>query len=130
MSHFAKVENGRVVQVIVAEQDFIDDHCTGTWVQTSYNTNRGKHYDPETGKEDGGVALRGNFAGVGMIYDSVNDKFYYESPAASWTLNTTTWEYDPPIPYPGTDDGNKAEYVWNEDLYQSDNTKGWVLESE
>ena len=130
MSHFAKVENGRVVKVIVAEQEFIDDHRTGTWVQTSYNTWRGKHYDPATGQEDGGVPLRGNFAGIGMIYDSVNDKFYYESPASSWTLNTTTWEYDPPIPYPGTDNGDKSEYVWNEDLYQSDNTKGWVLESE
>ena len=37
MSHFAKIENNIVTNVIVAEQEFIDTQ-SGTWVQTSYNT--------------------------------------------------------------------------------------------
>ena len=36
MAHFAQVENGIVVKVIVAEQDFIDSAVLG--IQTSYNT--------------------------------------------------------------------------------------------
>jgi hypothetical protein len=38
MSHFAKVENGIVTDVTVAEQDFIDSGALGDpslWVQTS-----------------------------------------------------------------------------------------------
>lgn len=131
MSHFAKVVDGIVTEVIVAEQQFIDDHCTGTWIQTSYNTRNGKHYEPNTNLtvEDSGTPLRGNFAGIGMVYDSEHDKFYEPKPFDSWTLNTTIWEYDPPISYPGTMDGGIPEYVWDEDLYQSDNSKGWIANS-
>jgi len=46
MAHFAKVENGIVTQVIVAEQEFIDSGAVGdptTWIQTSYNTRNGEH---------------------------------------------------------------------------------------
>jgi hypothetical protein len=62
MTHFAEIGNdGIVISVIVAEQDFIDNYTTGTWVQTSYNTHGGVH-------SDGGAALRKNFAGIGMVY--------------------------------------------------------------
>ena len=54
MAHFAKVVDGIVTEVIVAEQDFIDAHCTGTWIQTSYNTYGGVH-------TSGGTPLRKNF---------------------------------------------------------------------
>lgn len=59
MAHFAKIESGIVTEVIVAEQDFIDNHTTGTWIQTSYNTFGGKHYD-NNGQEsaDQSKALR------------------------------------------------------------------------
>ena len=46
MAHYAKIENGIVTQVIVAEQDFIDSGVAGdpsTWIQTSYNTHAGVH---------------------------------------------------------------------------------------
>lgn len=66
MAHFAKIINGIVTEVIVAEQEFIDEWKQGeTWVQTSYNTVRGVHVNPETRQPDGGTALRGNFAGEG-----------------------------------------------------------------
>ena len=46
MAHFAKIVDGIVTEVIVAEQDFIDEWKSGeTWVQTSYNTQRGIHYE-------------------------------------------------------------------------------------
>ena len=70
MSHFAKVTDGKVTQVIVAEKEFFDtyvDSTPGEWIQTSYNTRGGKHYGQD-GKEDGGVALRGNYAGIGYTY--------------------------------------------------------------
>jgi hypothetical protein len=103
MAHFAKVENGVVTQVIVAEQDVIDSGLFGTgWVQTSYNTYGGQH--PE------GRPLRKNFAGVGYTYDSEKDAFIPPKPYASWVLNEDTCLWDAPVPMP-TD---KKLYVWDE----------------
>lgn len=102
MAHYAKIENGIVTQVIVAEQDFIDTQ-DGEWVQTSYNTRGGVH-------ETGGTPLRKNFAGVGHTYDSTRDAFYAEQPYPSWVLNETSCLWEPPTTRP--DDGNK--YLWNE----------------
>jgi hypothetical protein len=119
MSHFAKVHDGVVVQVIVAEQDFINSGLVGSpeeWVQTSYNTRGGVHYD-QNGQPDDGVALRGNYAGVGYIYDATNDVFYKQQPYLSWTLNKTTWTWEPPVTYPI--DGQ--EYKWDE------NTLSWIV---
>ena len=123
MAHFAKIENNLVTNVIVAEQEFIDTQ-DGTWVQTSYNTYGNVHYGQD-GNADGGVALRGNYAGIGYTYDSTNDVFYVPKPYASWTLNTSTWYWEAPISLP--DDGK--DYIWDEDVYQADNSKGWVERS-
>jgi hypothetical protein len=112
MSHYAKVLNGIVQQIIVAEQDFFNtfvDTSPGQWIQTSYNTRGGIHYD-ENGQPDNGVALRGNFAGVGYIYDFQNDVFYPPKPFPSWALNQTIWTWESPVPYPN--DGKK--YIWDE----------------
>ena len=124
MSHFAKIENGIVTQVIVAEQDFIDTQ-EGTWVQTSYNTRGGVHYQPDsnTPSEDQSKALRKNYAGRGYVYDAGRDAFYQQQPFSSWVLNESECVWYAPLDYP--QDGNK--YRWDEDLYQSDNTQGWVL---
>ena len=109
MSHFAKVENGVVVQVIVAEQDVIDSGIFGHgWVQTSYNTHGGQH--PE------GRPLRKNYAGIGYTYDIQRDAFIPPKPYASWLLNEETCLWDSPVPYP-TDVGtpeNRKEYRWDE----------------
>jgi len=112
MSHFAKVNNGKVEQVIVAEAEFFNtfvDTSPGTWLQTSYNTRGNVHYGQD-GKPDGGVALRGNFAGIGYTYDHTNNVFYAPSPYPSWVLNTNTWTWDAPVPMP--EDGK--QYRWNE----------------
>jgi hypothetical protein len=105
MSHFAKVYDGKVVQVIVAEQDFFNtfvDTSPGEWIQTSYNTYGGQH--PE------GRPLRGNYAGIGYTYDRENDVFYAPQPFPSWTLNNTTWMWEAPTPMPVD---NKL-YAWDE----------------
>lgn len=106
MSHFAKVLNGKVVQVIVAEPEFFNtfiDSSPGEWIQTSYNTLGNQH-------KSGGTPLRGNYAGVGYVYDKQNDVFYAPQPYPSWTLNNTTWLWDAPTPRP--DDGKL--YDWDE----------------
>ena len=113
MAHFAKVINGIVEQVIVADQDFIDSGLVGDsflWIQTSYNTHNNLHYGQDE-QPDGGIALRGNYAGIGYIYDKTNDVFYPQKPYNSWTLNQTTWNWEAPIPYP-TDNNF---YIWNEE---------------
>jgi len=113
MAHYAKVVDGIVSQVIVAEQEFIDTLPDKTsWIKTSYNTRHGIYYEPNsnTVAQDQSKALRGNYAGVGYIYDSTYDVFYEPKPHSSWTLNTTTWTWDSPIPYPK--DGN--HYLWSE----------------
>jgi hypothetical protein len=118
MSHFAKVEDGTVTQVIVAEQDFVDTQ-DGEWVQTSYNTRGGKHYDPETQEEDAGTPLRKNYAGIGYVYDSAKNAFYAPQPYASWTLNDDTCFWEAPTPMPA--DGSLEKiYNWDED------TTAWV----
>ena len=125
MSHYAKVVNGTVTQVIVAESDFFDtfkDDSPGKWIQTSYNTRFGKHYAPNSRTEDGGTPLRKNFAWIGGTYDATRDAFLPPHTYASWTLNEETCVYDPPIEYPN--DGKI--YDWDESVYQADNTKGWV----
>jgi len=109
MAHFAKIENGIVMQVIVAEQYFID-HQDGQWVQTSYNTRGGIHYAPNSNDPDGGIALRKNYAGKGYTYDPDRDAFIPPKPYDSWTLDEATCTWEAPVPRP--DDGR---YLWNEE---------------
>lgn len=119
MSHFAKVENGAVTRVIVAEPEFFEtfvDSSPGEWIQTSYNTRGGVHYSPETNEPDGGVALRKNYAGVGYTHDKTNDAFIPPKPYNSWILNTESFLWDPPTPMPT--DGQ--QYSWNEETQSWD----------
>lgn len=117
MAHFAKVENGTVTQVVVAEADFIATGALGdpaSWIQTSYNTRGNVHYGPD-GQPDGGEALRGNYAGIGYVYDQLNDVFYAPQPFPSWILNIGSWTWEAPVSYPT--DGKL--YNWDEE------TKNW-----
>ena len=107
MSHFAKVCDGKVIQVIVAEGEFCDtfvDSSPGTWIQTSYNTYGNQHPEDRP--------LRGNYAGIGYTYDSTNDVFYAPQPYPSWILNNNTWLWESPVPYPT--DGKR--YIWDETI--------------
>ena len=107
MAHFAKVNNGIVEKVIVAEQDYIDnlvDDSPGEWIQTSYNTSGGVHLD-------GGKPLRKNFASVGFVYDRDRDAFYQPKPFDSWTFDEDTCHWNAPVDMP--DDGKL--YHWDEE---------------
>jgi len=102
MSHFAKLNNNVVTEVIVAEQDFINSGAVGDsflWVQTSYSG-----------------SFRKNYAGVGFIYDAGRDAFIAPKPYPSWTLVEDTCQWEAPTAMPN--DG-KA-YAWDED------TTAWV----
>ena len=104
MAHYARVNNGIVEEVLVAEAEFIDTYESpepGEWVQTSQNTWKGQH-------ALGGTPLRKNFAGVGFHYDGTG--FYSPKPFPSWNLNSTTYAWEPPTSYPN--DGKT--YEWNE----------------
>jgi len=114
MAHYAKVLDGKVVNVIRAESDFFDtfiDNSPGEWIQTSRNTWGGVHYNPDTKEPDDGVALRYNHAHIGFFYDRTADAFYPPQPYPSWTLNTETYQWECPVTYP--DDG--VMYNWNEE---------------
>lgn len=122
MAHFSKVYNGVVVNVIVAEPEFFEtfvDTSPGEWIQTSYNTFGGVHYQPNsrTPSEDQSKALRKNFGSVGYTYDRTKDAFIPPRNYASWTLNEQTCLWEPPTPYPN--DGKN--YGWSEP------TTSWVL---
>jgi hypothetical protein len=85
MGHFARVCNGVVTQVIVAEPEFFDtfvDSSPGEWVQTSYNTYGGQH--PE------GRPLRKNYAGIGFTYDAERDAFIPPKPEGDYALDDET----------------------------------------
>ena len=106
MAHYAKVSNGLVTQVIVAEAEFFDtfvDSSPGEWIQTSYNTQGGVH-------SDGGIALRKNYAGIGYTYDLTRDAFIAPQPFPSWTLNEDTCQWEAPVTYPDDD----KMYNWDE----------------
>jgi len=108
MAHFAQIDDtNTVVQVIVAEQDFINSGAVGPadkWIQTSYNTYAGEH-------KLGGTPMRKNYAGIGYTYDPVLDAFYAKSPFASWTLNTGTCQWEAPTPMPVAEG---KMYNWDE----------------
>jgi hypothetical protein len=111
MGHFAKVENGIVTQVIVAEQYYIDTLSdASSWVQTSYNTYGGVH-------RFGGTPLRKNYAGAGYTYDSERDAFIAPQPFPSWVLNEQSCTWEAPIPYPNSHDA----YGWDEE------TQSWAF---
>ena len=114
MAHFAQIdETNTVIQVIVAEQDFIDSGVVGDptkWIQTSYNTQGGIH-------TNGGTPLRKNYAGIGYTYDLGRDAFIPPKPFNSWILDEESCLWEAPVPYPG----DEQVYRWDEDIVN------WVL---
>ena len=128
MGHFAKVKDDKVIQVIVADQDFIDNMGVetepGQWIKCSYNTRGGIHYDPATGEQsaDQSKALRKNFPGIGFTYDANKDAFIPPKPRDpfdrekrfnSWVLDETTCRWKAPVDIPA--DADTVPYRWDED---------------
>ena len=115
MAHFVKVVDGIVTQGIVAEPEFFDtfvDSSPGEWIQTSYNTRGGVHYQPDsnTPSADQSKALRKNYAGIGYTYDRERDAFIPPKPYSRWVLDEQTCLWVAPTQYP--DDGK--DYYWDD----------------
>lgn len=112
MAHFAEIdENNVVIRVLVTDERkpaegyyWLLDRFGGTWIKTSYNTQRGQHLQ-------GGTPLRGNFAGIGYTYDPDLDAFIPPSPFPSWVMDEAIFDWVAPEPFPS--DG--GEYVWDEE---------------
>lgn len=121
MAHFAKIVDGVVVKVLVAEPEFFDtffDDSPGKWLQTSYNTYKGVHWtaNRQAPSADQTKALRKNYATIGYSYDESLDAFIPPKPFPSWILNETTCHWEAPTPMP-----NSGPPVrWNEQ------TQAWV----
>jgi hypothetical protein len=108
MGHYAKVEDGIVTQVIVADgPDWCEQNLGGEWVQTSYNTIGGVHLN-------GKFPIHKNYAGIGYTFDGIG--FAAPQPFASWTLNQGSYIWEAPTPMPT--DGKP--YEWDED------TLSWI----
>tara|TARA_R110002012_G_scaffold66927_3_gene174710 strand:- start:841 stop:1215 length:375 start_codon:yes stop_codon:yes gene_type:complete len=121
MAHYAQVNSDKVVvQVLVMDNDMEtkdgeaaciawlkDKVHSDDWVKTSYNNK-----------------IRKQFAGIGYTYDSTKDKFISPQPFASWALDSNdNWQAPVALPSDASDD---KRYSWDEDVYQADNSKGWV----
>ena len=129
MAHFAELDENNIVLnvVVVNNEDILDGNGDESeavgiaflqnlfgqdkkYKQTSYNAN-----------------FRKNYAGIGFEYKTEGDAFVFQ-PFPSWVYNSSTVEYEPPIPKP---DGY---YEWREDVYNADlsdpKTQGWVDVSE
>jgi|TARA_S200002703_G_scaffold104825_1_gene90952 hypothetical protein len=86
MANYAKVVNNVVTKVIVADASYINslvENEPGFWVESDK-------------------------AGIGYSYDGTG--FYAPKPFDSWTLNTDTYMWEPPVAYPA----NGNPHVWNE----------------
>ena len=97
MSHYAKVTDGIVTRVIVAEAEFFDtyvDDSPGKWIRTYKDRSQRK-----------------NYAGIGYSYDKTRDAFIPQQPYPSWVLNEDTCLWVAPVERPN--DGKK--YTWNEE---------------
>ena len=126
MSHFAKLDENNIVIFVTKGRQEDDgkeiELCARTgdrYVQTSYNTRGGVHYDPATNEPsvDQSKALRKNYAGLGYTYDEGRDAFIPPKPYSSWLLNEDTCLWESPVPYP-TDGGF---YTWDED------SQSWLM---
>jgi len=122
MAHFAEIKNNIVVRVNVIDEDYFnanrETRYIGKWIQTSYNTYGGVHYNPETNEpsQDQSKALRKNYAGIGYTYDENRDAFIPPKPFDSWLLDEDTCLWNAPVAMPT--DGKY--YTWDE------NTTSWL----
>ena len=118
---FSRVVNG-VVTEVCADKSFINKNVDNPneFIQTSYNTHGGIHYDPYTlePSEDQSKSLRKNLGDVGFTYDEIRDAFISPQPYQSWILNEDTCLWEAPILYP-EDDNN---YIWDEELQE------WIVD--
>ena len=143
MAHFAKIGlNSKVIAVhgldnnkmlnasnvedeTVGVQELTRIHGWPLWVQTSYNTRGNKYYNNDgTLAADQSKKLRGNYAGIGYLWDEENNLFFPPKPYASWVKYNAEARWRSPIgdaPALTTEQTNQNTagthrwvYYWNE----------------
>lgn len=115
MAHFAKIGlNSKVIAVhgldnnkmlnasnvedeTVGVQELTRIHGWPLWVQTSYNTRGNKYYNADGSEGDQTKKLRGNYAGIGYIWDEDNNLFFPPKPYASWLKYNAEARWRSPI---------------------------------
>lgn len=115
MAHFAKIGlNSKVIAVhgldnnkmlnasnvedeTVGVQELTRIHGWPLWVQTSYNTRGNKYYNTDGSEGDQTKKLRGNYAGIGYIWDEDNNLFFPPKPYASWLKYNAEARWRSPI---------------------------------
>ena len=122
MAHYAQVNSdGIVVQVLVMDNDMETKQGEAAciaWLQKNVN-------DDEWVKTSFNNKIRKQYAGINYTYDSDKDIFIAPQPFASWSLDSNNdWEAPVALPDDASDD---KRYLWDEDVYQADNSKGWVV---
>lgn len=136
MAHFAKISEDNIVLWVstLNDKDMLDENGNPNeligqkylekhnnwpahlWIQTSYNTKENKHLK-------GGTPLRGNYAGIGGVWDPINNIFLpYKKPYSSWILNLEKARWESPIGNPPGDEADFYKYSWNEDTQSWDQT--------
>jgi hypothetical protein len=138
MAHFAKIsENNEVLQVLTLEdkycmdennnfsetvgQAYLEKHNnwpSNLWIQTSYNTSCNQHLK-------GGTPFRGNYAGIGYIWDLENNIFLPPKPFPSWVKHLESASWKSPIGDAPTiteeqslqnqEQTHRWGYIWDED---------------
>jgi hypothetical protein len=138
MAHFAKINNDKKVIAVLTlnnsdmlntsgveeeliGQQYLEKHNNWPaqmWVQTSYNTQGGKH-------SKGGTPFRGNYAGIGYTWDENDQIFWPKKPFTSWVKHIPTLSWKSPIGdvptlteeqiAQNTADTHKWSYSWNEE---------------
>jgi hypothetical protein len=132
MSHYAKIENGIVTKIIVAEQGFFDtfvDETPGEWIKTYKGMWAGILYDGDSGEgvPDTSGTQRKNFAGIGGSFDVSRDAFIPPKHYASWVIDEDTCNWLAPFANPDGKLVTSDDYDWDEEAHQLDNTTGWVV---
>ena len=115
MAHFAKIGlNSKVIAVhgldnnkmlnasnvedeTVGVQELTRIHGWPLWVQTSYNTRGNKYYNTDGSEGDQTKKLRGNYAGIGYLWDEENNLFFPPKPYASWVKYNAEARWRSPI---------------------------------
>ena len=102
------------------------------WIQTSYNTKNGKYYNADGTEGDQSKAFRGNYAGIGFIWDEDNNIFIQKQQYPSWVKNITEARWVSPIgdapefteeqQSQNMANSHRWQYDWNEDDKQWDLT--------
>ena len=131
--YFAQIDNNNIVQrvIVVSDEDCLDsnnEHNEEVGIAFCKFLVQDSSSKWKESFKDG--SQRGRSAGIGHTYDSTHNAFIPPRPFPSWTLNETSYDWEPPIPKPTLTDEQVAArgyYMWNEVSHMADNTTGWTL---